>query len=151
MTFLYLGRDSTAAFGAAKHTTTRVIVPAPRWTGTAPVRHDGLYVIKQRLCDDGLMSVAGTIVSIVTSHIEETGTESVTRIQLRDKNGRTWIVYTAPERYLRKANIELENGQEIRVDGAYAEVNSRTAILASKVTLDGQTYELRDERGQHHR
>jgi len=91
-------------------------------------------------------SVQGTIQSISTFEPER-GAASGIQLKVKTSEGDTMTVYTGPQQYIQQQDISLSSGKKIEVTGSKVQMDGQTVILASQITSDNQTVQLRDSQG----
>jgi len=92
-------------------------------------------------------TVRGTIVTVGTVAVGY-GREECVRLRIRSDSGREIIVHAAPSNHAEQTALGLRVGKSLEIVGAPAEFGTQTVLVAGKLTVDGQTANLRDDKGQ---
>jgi hypothetical protein len=98
-------------------------------------------------------TLEGTISDVGTFDAGRTGLEGL-RLRVNTEEHGLVTVYAGPRDYFTRQNVFFASGDEVTITGAPVQVGWRSIFLASRITLDDQTLELRDQAGrpmwQHH-
>lgn len=56
-------------------------------------------------------------------------------------------VLTGPNWFMEEMDLDLSNGDQVRIEGFLVEAKEKSALVALSIEKDGQVFELRDEEG----
>jgi translation initiation factor IF-1 len=91
-------------------------------------------------------TVSGTIDGFRKMNLQQTPEsepieQTLARVNL--ENGNTWIVALGDKKVMRK--MKPESGDNIEVSGVRAMIDGKPAIIASSITIDGETMNIKRE------
>ena len=69
-------------------------------------------------------------------------------LKVQADNGETYNVFAGPLDYVSKQDFYAVNGDRVNVTGAPVQAGQYSVILASRISKDGQTLQLRDKDGK---
>ncbi len=94
-----------------------------------------------------IQTIQGTVLGVGKFEPGETGREGL-RLRIRTDTGEVMTIYAGPLDYVSKQDFYVVAGDQISVVGALVPVDSRSVFLATQVTRDGQTLQLRESNGE---
>lgn len=94
-----------------------------------------------------LKTIEGTITDIGLFDVGDSGLEGL-RLRVKTATGELVTVYAGSRDYVGKQDFFVVSGDRIRVTGVPVQRGWRSIFLATRITRDGKTLELRDESGR---
>lgn len=94
-------------------------------------------------------TVEGTIESVSTFE-PESGAAPGVKLNVKTDDGKTMIVHTGPKQFIDQQELKFDQGKKIKITGAKVELDGQTVLIASKVTAEDKTVDLRDSQGKPH-
>lgn len=120
----------------------------PGQTGAASLSAWQPYsTYNQKFEPDKITSVKGTIQSVSTFQ-PESGAASGVQLKVRTDEGQTMTVHVGPQQFIRQKGMNFSSGQDIKVTGSKVTIDGESVIMASELTANDQTLNLRDSQGR---
>jgi sporulation protein YlmC with PRC-barrel domain len=101
----------------------------------------------QRFDPSKVITIEGTI-ERVSSFEPESGAAPGVQLNVKTDDGKTMIVHTGPKQHIDQQELKFDQGKKVKITGSKVQLDGQTVILATKVTADDKSVDLRDVQGK---
>lgn len=96
---------------------------------------------------DSMVTIDGTISNVGAFRPADNAALGL-RLKVKDKDGKTHIVYAGPRQWAMQQDVDWETGKNVKVKGSKTQVDGKQVIMASEITIEGKTLRIRDDEGK---
>jgi len=125
-----------------KEGTTPARTETPQATTTIPEEHAAV-----NFNPANVHTINGTVMDVGRFLPARAGLEGL-QLRVKADDGKTYIIFLGPRDYISQHNFLVASGDRVTVTGADTKVGSRSVLLASQITNNGQSLQLRDVNGK---